>query len=461
MTVSKTDKENLIATISVQITEEDYKETVKKELNKYRKSAQIKGFRPGKAPLALIQKMVGHQVLSKELDRLVSESLADFIEKEKLSLLGQPLPSVDQKSIDLDQEKTFEFLFDIGLSPEIDLKIDKEIQLPYYKVKTTKEDIDLQVERYRQREAVQNEKDKISEKSYIKGNITQCKADGSAMENPISSEDVLMSVDIIKDSDEQKKFIGKKKEDTVLFDIKKAYPNDTEIAGILSIDKDQVATTEPYFQILIHSITETELPALDEKFFDQVYPKAEIKTEEDFRKKVEEELAELYKNESGYRFAVDAKKYLLEKNQIQLPDAFLKRWITATQDSQKLNEETLEKEYPIFAENTAWQLIKGDIADKQEFQISDEDFEQEALKITKLQLEQYGLPISSLSEEQLKEFAASQLSNEEQKKRIAETIIENKVLDYLKENVSLEEKEITLEELKEIYNNDRKAEDNE
>jgi len=451
MNITRTEKDELNSVISLKISAKDYEPKVNEELKEYGKKAQIKGFRPGKAPMGLIKKMVGNQIIMQEVDKLVSESLSKFLIDEKLDILGQPLPSDEQQPVDIINETEHEFLFDVGLTPKIDLTIDKRTSIPYYKIKIDDKLINDEIERHRNQFAKAEKKDTVEGTSYVKGNVIQLDKDGNVLQDGIFSEDTMIATDIIKDENEKKKFIGAKIDDAITFDIKKAFPNNTEIAGILKIEKEKVDEIEPHFQFVISEITNYIPAEINQELFDKVFANEKIKSEEEYKEKIKANIEKVYIDESEYRFGIDAKEKLLSKSDVKLPDEFMKKWLKATDKEGKLTDEILEKEYPLFENDTIWQLIKGDISKNQEFKITEEELRQESRKFTEAQFMQYGLPLNSMSEEQMASFIDKNLEKEEDRNRFAERAVENKVINYIKENAKLEEKAISLDDFKKLY----------
>ena len=451
MDITKTNKDDLTAQISLKISNEDYAPAVEKELKAYQKTAQIKGFRLGKAPMGLIKKLVGNQIVMQELDKMVSENLTKYLIDEKLNILGQPLPSDEQKPVDIVNEKEHEFLFDIGLAPEIDIEIDEKIKIPYYKIKVDDKIIEEEIKRHQNQFAKAEQTEEVKENSYLKGDVTQTDKDGKPTENGIFSEDTMIAVDIIKDDTEKAKFLGAKLNEVVDFDIKKAFPNNTEIAGILKIDSAEVDTLEPYFSFRIKEITTYTPAEINQEFFDKIYGEGLVKTEEEYKAKIKESIEKIYSEESEYRFAVDTKKILTEKAAVKLPDEFLKKWLKVTDSEGKINDEILEKEYPVFSEDTQWQLIKDKIAKGEDFKVSEEELREESKRFTEAQFIQYGLPLSSISDEHMQSFIDKNLENQKDRNKFAEKVIENKVIKFVKEKVKLQEKEISVDDFKKLY----------
>ncbi len=451
MEITKTNKDDLTAVISLKISAEDYAPAVEKELKAYRKTAQIKGFRPGKAPMGLIKKLAGNQIIMQELDKMVSDNLTKYLIDEKLDILGQPLPSDEQKPIDIENENEHEFLFEIGLAPEIDIEINEKIKVPYYKIQIDDKIIEDEIKRHQNQFAKAEKSKEVKGNSYLKGDITQTDKDGNVITDGIFSADTVIAVDIIKDEKEKEKFLGAELDEIVNFDIKKAFPNNTEIAGILKIETSEVDNIDPYFNFYITEITTYTPAEINTELFDKVYGKDTVKSEDEYRNKIKEEIAKVYAEESEFRFAVDVKDILTENAKVQLPDDFLKKWLKATDKEQKLTDDILEKEYPVFSKDTQWQLIKNKIATKQDFKVSEEELREESKKFTEAQFLQYGLPLGSISDEHMQDFINKNLEKQEDRNRFAEKVIENKVIDYIKENVKIQEKEVSLDDFKKLY----------
>lgn len=451
MNITKEIKDELNFTLKLNITAEDYEPKVKKALNNYRKKAQIKGFRPGNAPVALIKKMAGPSILMQEIDSLVSESLSKYLVDEKLNILGQPLPSDKQQQIDPENQTEFDFFFDIAIAPEFELSIDKRTKIPYYTINVEQKIIDQEVERYQNQFGKAGINDSVSEKSYLKVNINQLDIEGKHAENGISVENSMIAVDIIKNEQEKAKLLGKKNGETIEIDLVKAFPNETELSSMLNIEKERISEIVTPFALTINEITTFAPAELNQELFDKAFGKDNVKTEEEFKNKIKESIDDIYARESEFRFAIDSKEKIVSKLKLPLPQGFLKRWIMATNSDKNLSLEQLETEYPMFEKDLQWQLVKNKIAEEQKFEISTEEVRQESKKFTEAQFAQYGLPLGSLSDEQMAAFVDKNLEREEDRTRFAERVIENKVVNYLKENVKLEETIIDLEDFKKLY----------
>ena len=289
MNIEKENIDDLNAVVKITIQKDDYAERVAEVLKSYQKKANMPGFRPGKVPLSLIKKMYGNAVLIDEINKLVSQSLSEYISENELNILGEPLSNENQKTIDFDQEEEFEFIFDLGLSPKIEVKLTKRDKVPYYIIALSEEVIDNQIEtltgRFGKNEQVEN----IGEKSLVKGDFVQVDSKGDVVEGGISAEDSLMSVAVIKDQKEKKKLIGKAVGDTVVFNIKKAFPNENELSYLLKVTKEQAAEVNGTYALTIKEISDHVAPELNQELYDMLFEPGSVTSVEEMRKKVEED----------------------------------------------------------------------------------------------------------------------------------------------------------------------------
>ena len=453
MDITKENIDDLNAVIKLQINDKDYEPRINEVLKDYRKKASIKGFRQGKVPMGIIKKMYGTAVLAEEVDKLVSESLSKYLTDEKLNILGQPLPSKNQKTIELETEKEFEFLFDIALAPEFELALNKKNKIPFYTIKVDDKLIEKQIENYKNQYGKSEQGDAVTEKSYIKADLEQLDENNNVIEDGVKSEDTYIALDLMKDDSIKTKFIGAIVNQVVEFDVKKAYPNDTEVAGMLKIEKEAVADLNPNFQVSIKEINNFYPAEVNQELFDKVFGKDEVKAEEEFKAKIKADIEKIYAQDSVSRFGIDSKEKLVQKLNLPLPDDFLKRWLIATDKEKKMTDEIMEKEYPLFVKDLQWQLIKEKIGTAQEIKVDEAEAIEQSKKDTIAQFQQYGLPLGQLTDEQLNSFAEKNLERDEDRRRVYEKVYEEKIVEHIKEAVKLDEKELTVDEFKKLYEN--------
>jgi trigger factor len=452
MNIVRENIDELNAIIKLVIDKNDYETRVGEVLKSYQKKAQMPGFRPGKVPAGLIKKMYGTAALVDEINKLVSESLSDYLTENKLNILGEPLPSESQQTIDFDKQDSFEFAFDIALNPEIEVKLTKKEKVPYYAIKVTDEMLDGQIKSMTGRFGTNEKVEKVGDESLVKGDFVQVDDEGNDVENGIVAEDAVMSVSIFKNQAEKKKLLGKSLDSTVVFDPKKAFPNDTEISYLLKITKEQAAEVSGKFRFTIKEITEFIEPELNQELFDKLFGPGVVTSKEEMDAKVKENIEKSLSMESDYRFTMDAREKLSGKIDIALPEAFLKRWMKATSKAEnKITDEEIDKDMPKFLEDLKWQLIKNELIRSNDIKVEEQDMIEFAKKSARLQFMQYGL--SNLPDEHIESYAMDMLKNQDQGRRFAEGAITEKVMEFIKEAVKIEEKEVTRDEFNKLFDN--------
>jgi trigger factor len=448
MNITRENIDAVNAVLKVDIEKADYEKTVADQLKEYRQKAVIPGFRPGKAPDSLIKRKYRIPVMVEEVNKLLSKKLSEYLVEQKLNLLGEPLPNEEQqKSINWESDENFEFAFDIAMAPEINVVLDDKTEIKYYKVAVSDKMIDEQVE-MAQSQLGQNVPDEeINGKSSVRGNFVQLDENSAEMEAGINPENVLIAIDMIKDEEIKNNFIGKKKDNVVVFDPVKAFEDKHEIKHMLNISQEEADELNSNFKFTVTEILKFEKAELDEDFFKKLYgEETQVKTTEDFRNRIKEEIEANLVYSSNHKFALDAHDNLIEQNKMELPEAFLKRWLIAI--NKELTVEQIENEFDAFISDLKWQLIKDVIIKENELTVTAEEVQSFARQMARAQYNQYG--IFDIPEEQLESFAKMILEKQEEAERIYKRLFEDKVISVVKEKGTVTETEISQEEFNEM-----------
>ena len=442
------DQNNAILTLSIE--KADYTEKVEKTLRDYRKKANIPGFRPGMVPAGLVKKMYGKAVTADEINKMVSDELYKYISDNKINMLGEPLPNeTEQKEINFDTQEDFEFCFDLGLAPEFEVELTKKDKIKFYNITVSAEMIDNQVKSYQQRYGKYIQEETVEEKDMVKGELLEL-ANGKVNEKGIKLSDAVLTPAYMKDEAQKAIFVAAAKGAVVTFNPAKAFDNDAELASLLKVSKDEVKDITSDFQFTIESITRYHEAEMNTELFDKVYGEGVVTTEEEFRAKIKENIQENLTDDSDYKFGIDAREVVLEKyDSLTFPDAFLKRWVLAT--NKNITPETLEEDYPKMIADLKWQLIKDKIAKANDIKIEAEDVNGYAKKMAKAQFAQYGM--IGMDDEILENYAKDILKKEETAKGIIERVVENKVFEAIKGAVKLDTKEISIEDFNKMFQN--------
>lgn len=449
MNIVRKDVDAINTTIGIQISKVDYEEKAEKQLKEYRKKANIPGFRPGMVPIGLIKKMYGKAIMAEEINKIISDSLMNYIKENNLDILGEPLPNeTDQKPINFDTDEEFEFLFDLALAPEFDIELSKKDKVKYYDITVTDEMIDNQIKSYAGRFGKYEQKDTAEEKDMLKGELIELNADKKPKTDGIHVTDAVLSADRMIDA-QKALFVNAKKGDTIIFNPKEAFnSSDIEISSLMKISKEATKNLTSDFSFTIQSITRYAEADIDQSLFDKVLGEGKVKDEAEFRAKVAEGIKDSYIADSEYKFGMDTKDAILKKiENVVFPEAFLKRWVLTTNTN--LTKETVEKDFHLMLDDLKWYLVKNKLAKKYECKVEKDDINAYAKKIAKIQFAQYGM--INVPDDILENYAQETLKKEDAVKNMIEKIIEEKVLAKVKEAIKLDTKAISYEDFNKMF----------
>lgn len=444
MNISRENTEDLAAIVKVQLTEEDYAEQVKKSLNDLRRKANIPGFRQGKVPLGMINKMYGSSVKAEEVNKILSNAINDYIKNEDLKILGNPIPSENHEKFDFSNQKEFTFSFDIGLSPEIKLELNKKIKVPYFRIDVADKMIDDYVKDMQERFGEHNHPESIQEKSKVLADFTQLDLDGDPLIGGIKAKSASFNMEDLKLKSAVEEILGKKVGDVLQFDPLKAFEDNDKVASILKVSKVMIEDLKANFKMEIKEITEVNPAELNEELFEKAYPSLEIKTEEELRNKFKEDAEKQFEVESDKLFMSKSVDKVIETADISLPDAFLKRWIIE-QNEGKMTAEQIEVQYDSYSYSMKWQLIQNKIITENNIEVSQNEVRDHVRKYIS---GQYfgGMDQNDAFHSQLDGIVENVLKNEEEEEKIYNHLYDEKILKLFKETLTLNEESISLDD---------------
>lgn len=447
MNITKKVVDDVNIVLSLEISKADYAEAVEKALKSYRQRAQMPGFRKGMVPLSLVKKMVGTQITYDEVNKLINSELYKYISENKVNVLGEPMLNNEQTPVDFMAEENFTVSFDIALAPEFDLKLDDSVKIPYYNIKVDDKMLQGQIDGYRRQFGEYVQVEEVAAEDVVKGNMAELDAEGNIVEGGIVAENTTVYPRYFKNEDEKAKFIGAKKFASVDFNPAVASDNsENELASMLQIDKGQAKNVKANFRFTITEITRHNEAEMNEEFFKKVFGD-ECTTEEAFKAKVSEIISAQLKENSEYKFAMDARETLKASvGDLTYPTEALKRWMLAKDE--KRDAAKLDEDMPKILEDLKWQLIEEKIVSANGIQISDEDIRMEAFAAIRNQMMQYGM--SNLPEEYLASYIESVMKDEKQKAHYRDMAVSRKIIAKIHEVVTLENKEVTMEEFSDL-----------
>ena len=446
MNITKESKGDLILSLSLNVVEADYIDEVKKSLNEYRKTANIPGFRAGKVPFGMVQKMYGEAVKADVVSKYIGEQLDKYIVDNKLELLGQPLPDQEkQEAINFKDDKDFTFYYELGIKPSIDLELDAKTKVTRYAIQAEEETIEKYLQDILARFGEQSNPEVVADNDMVMGTVTQLDEDGKDLKDGIT-KDISISLEKIKLKTIKNKFIGKKKGAAVVFNMKKAFKDDVEVATLLAITREEAEVLTSDFKMEIKEISRITPAEMNEELFAKVYENDNIKTEEELRARVKKDVEESFKAEGDRKFYSDVTKALIKKTDLTLPDEFLKRWIIESNmretEDKRISMEELNSQYESYRDTLRWQLIEEHLVKQNDLYVTQEEIRARVKEI--LGMQAFGGQDGN--DEILEQVTAQVMQNEEEIKRVSDQIIEQKMTNFFNEKLKITEKNISYDD---------------
>jgi len=435
------DKINGLMTITLETA--DYQPEVDKTLKDYRKRANIPGFRPGQAPMAMIKRQFGPSVKVEAVNKLLGEKLYEYVRENKIQMLGEPLPSEQQEQLDFESDQPLTFKFDIAVAPAFEAKLSAKDKVPFYNIKVDDKLIDQQVEMYQSRggqyEKVEQYDDE--QRDMLKGDLREI--DGS-----IEVADAVLMPQYIKVDDQKKLFKDCKLGDIITWNPRKAYPeSDVEVSSLMKIQKDEVKDHEGDFTFQITEISRFVKAEVNQTLFDQVFGEGNVKDEKEFRQKIADQISQQFKADSDYKFLLDIREHMEKKvGKLEFPEAILKR--VMMNNNKDKGADFVEKNFDASIKELGWHLIKEQLVAAQDIKVDDADLKNVAKEAARAQFAQYGM--SNIPDEYLENYASEMLKKRENVDGLVDRAVDVKLTAALKSVVKLDEKDITLEDFQKM-----------
>ena len=440
------DKVNGLLTLTVETA--DFQDRVEKTLKDLRKKAQLPGFRPGQVPMGMIKRQYGEGVKAEEINKIIGEELYKYVNENKIKMLGEPMANEGQEPVDLEKDAPYVFKFDIAVAPEFKVELTDKDTLDYYTIKVDDDLVNRQIDMFASRAGHYDKAEEYQANDMLKGDIRELDENGNTKEGGITVEGAVLMPDYIKVEDQKKLFEGCKLGDIITFNPRKAYPEgEAEISALLKIDREVAKKLESDFSYQITEISRYNKAEINQDLFDQVFGKDEVKSEEEFRNKIAESLKPQLETNSNFKFLLDVREYCEKKvGELTWPDALLKR--VMLMNNQDKGEEFVEKNYAESIKQLEWHLIKEQLVKAAEVKVEDADIREAAKEMARMQFAQYGM--TSIPEEYIENYANELLKKREAVDNFVERAIDVKLAAALKNTVTLNEKEITLDEFNEM-----------
>lgn len=435
--------------LTVVLEEKDYADKVKKQLKEISKNHAEPGFRPGHVPAGLIQKKYGASVKYDVINKEVGSAIFDYIKENNLHVLGNPVPMQDE-AFDINGTD-FTLKFKVGVAPEFDTHVNKDLHVPYYTIKVTDEMIDRQDEQFTRRFGKQEQGEVVDATALVKGVITELDENGNVKEGGIVVENGIVSPQYFKSEDQRKLFEGKHVGDIVRFNpAATCDSNATELASMLNIAKEETENHKGDFNMEIKEIIVLKPAEHNQEFFDMVFGADKVHNEEEYRAALRDMIAASLVNDSNYRFTIDAKKAIQEAiGELKLPDEVLKDFLKSQNEA--LNNENIDEEYVRLRPELEWELEKEAVAAQLDIKVEDSDLLNTARMMARSQFAQYGM--TNVPDETLDRYAQDILKDERARNQVYNQTVDMKLFGGIRATVSVDDKEVSVEEFNDLFRN--------
>ncbi|WKW46470.1 trigger factor [Myroides sp. JBRI-B21084] len=438
MNITRNNVDALNAVITIEVTKDDYATKVENVLKEYKKNANIPGFRKGQVPASLVKKQYGQAIMFDEVNKLLQESLNNYLNEEKIDILGNPLPVA--KDIDWDAD-TLSFDFELGLAPEFAVDLAAAKNTTKYQIVADEEMVNEQVEYIQKQYGKLVSKEKVEEGDDIRVKVANT-------EEGIENE-TTFNVSIIRTKTNQKKFIGKKVGDEVVISTKGLFEDDHKLMDVLKVDHDKVHGLDVEVTFTIEEISTQEKAELNQEFFDKLFGEGKVTSEDELKTRIKEDAEKQFAQQADQKFMNDTVEALIENTSFELPKEFLVKWLQTVGET-TLTEEQAQEEYTKSEKGLRYQLIEGKIITDNEMQITFDEIKDYTSGLIKDQMAQFGQ--LEPSEDDVTNIVSRVLSNQDEVKRISEQLMNDKMMKLFADKVNANVKEVTYKDfVKEVY----------
>ncbi|MDH3381913.1 MAG: trigger factor [Flavobacteriaceae bacterium] len=439
MNITKQSIDALNAVIKIEIAGADYKEKVEKGLKDYRKKANIPGFRSGQIPMGLIKKQFGKALLAEEINKLIQDTLNQYLIDEKLDILGNPLPK-EQADFSWDNED-FTFEFEIGLAPKFEIDLAAKNSITHYQIEADDKMINSEIDSVLSRYGKMSSLDEVTEEATVTGKFVNAEKEIEKT-STINMSDIKGKVNL-------KKFLGKKVGDVVELKTKGLFEDEHKLGYVLGVKHEEVHGLDIDVTLTIETITKLDKADLNQELFDKMFGEGVVSSVDELKARIKKDAELQFTSHSDQQLLNDVTEFLIANTKFDLPKEFLIKWLETAGEKPMTTEEATA-EYDRSEKGLRYQLIEGKLITDNKIQVSFDDLKNFTIELIKAQMAQYGQ--MNPSEKEMDEIAYKVLTNEEERKRLSAQMMSTKLLDFFKENLKLKAKKVSYDDfVKEVY----------
>jgi trigger factor len=430
-----------LASLKVKLTKEDYQPKIDKTIKDYSKKVNLKGFRPGKVPSHVIQRMYGKSILVDEVNNLLSSAVSSYIRENKLQVVGDPVPNREKAAeVNWDSPSELEFIYDLGVATDFDVNFSELPAVKRYNINVDDAELSKTIESLRERFAENIHPEVSEEGDMIFGELKQESSEFTTR-TAIPTKQVK--------AEELSKFIGVKKGDEVVFDIQNTFADEAAIAHVTGKKKEDVAALSGDYTLVVEDVTRSAASELNQDLFDKVLGVGQVESEEQFNEKLLEIIKGNYERETEALLRRDIENALLDNINIELPGDFLKDWLERTNEG-KFTREQIEEQFEDFKKSLKLSLIKNKVADRESVKVEYPEILEFTRNMVKGQFGIYG--DDDNMKETIDRVAQGYLADKERDNytQVFNQVFDNKVMEIIRSQVSTDEQTIEVSEFEKL-----------
>lgn len=448
ISLQKIDEVN--AKLTVKVGQVDYADNLTKALKKLKQKVNMPGFRKGMVPMSLIQKMYGTESKAEELQKVVSEGINNYVKEQNLDLIASPLASKDEEKWDIEHQEDFELHFDLGFAPAFEIELTDEDKIDFYDIEVSDEQVKEQIDGFRRRSGKFEEVPDYQEDDMMRGSLTEVDDNGNEVENSLKVDEASIMPKYFSNEDQKKLFKDAKPASDIVFSVYKAYDGrDSEICSLLKIKKEEVSNHQGNFQYHINTISRMKLAEVDQALFDGILGKDVVKSEEEFRTRVKQDMENVYAEDSNYKFILDVKDYCLKKvGELKFPEETMKREYLAEAKTEE-DKKKIEDQFADILKDREWSLICSKLMDKLGVKIDEAKLKDAARVVAKSQFAQYGM--TNIPDEYVENYVMEMLKDEKQQQRLVGRAVDMELTKAVKNIVKLNNKKISVKDFNKMF----------
>lgn len=455
MNITFDNPDKVKGTVTITLEKGDYQPELDKTLKSYRKRAAIPGFRPGQAPMGMIQRQFGLQAKMDIVNHMVGQQLYDYINKNNIEMLGEPQASESHEPVDIEKDETMTFAFDIAIAPEFSIELSKDDEVECYVIPVTDEQVEAEIGMQRDHfgQITTAETFDITARDMLYGDLRELDAEGNTLEGGITEEHVALMPTYFGDEEQKKLFDGATLGAVITFTPSKALNGEMELANILHVSKEEAAEKTGEFTYQVTEITHFAPAEMNQEFFDKVYGEGVVSDEAAFRAKIAEELGKNNEEATINHFQRKLEDYIMAKvGTLTYADDILKKFMLGKVIKDGKNEEEakkyVEEEYDNGIKGLTWELTRKKLLKAYDVKIEPEEFKGMAKAYTKSLFQLYGM--SNAPEEYITNYAEDFVKKADNAEMIAKMALDRKLTKILKDVVTLTKKEVSVEEFNKL-----------